>query len=255
MDEEELLHALLEGEVVSGYDDYDDYDDDELDLVEGEPDLILDENGQIIAGHPEEVGRLLGRRGRRRLRNFGAFLGGGPLGLAIARRRQKRRRRQRRQREAAAAAAARPPVIVQAQPRRPRTAGNRVLVGSDRRLQLPFETKQFGPGDTLTLKASPLKGIQPDRLVIQVSAPRGTVIVREIKHGVDSQMAGNGAMPVEAFNFDADTGALQLAPMPTGSEALIILDSLETPPPAPGPDDPPAPVYTASAVMFGVAAD
>lgn len=252
MDEEALI-ALLEGEVVSGYDDLDDYDDDfdDYDLVEGEPDLILDEHGQIVAGHPEEVGRLLSRRGRRRLRNLGAFLGGGPLGLAIARRRQKKRRQRRRQLEAAA-----PPVRpVVVAPRRPKTAGRRVIAGSDRRLQLPFESKRFGPGDTFTLKAEPLKGIQPDRLVVQTSAPRGTVLVREIKHGVDSQMAGNGSMPVEAFNFDADTGRLQLDPMPTGSEALIILESIEEPPPAPGPDDPPTPVYTASAVMFGTAAD
>ena len=179
-------------------DELDWYYDDDFGGIEGDFDFIED------PGDPAgEVGRLLSKKKRRRLRRFFGATLGGPLGWAVMAGKHRRRKRgRRRARQAARALAAVAPTFAEPRPDYPVTDGHRIIAGSQRQVPLGLGVTTVTAGSIATLSATVQRAFQPEKLVVS-SAGIADLNVLEILIGVRNQLAGTEELPAELFDARA----------------------------------------------------
>jgi len=188
---------------------FDDYDDDD-DFIEGD----------YIAG--DEVGRLLGKRARRRL----AMAFGGPAAWGAARFRQKRKAKKRAKKAAQVSnlAAMLKRGTFGGRPLAPRTlAGGGLVAGGQRNAFLGLGTTSVAAGGSAVLSTTALAAFQPQRLFIQAATALEDITITDVKVGVKSQLAGTAAIPAIAYQPDSIGSSFQCDPVPVGQQVSVTV--------------------------------
>lgn len=156
----------------------------------------------------------------------------GELVDEVGARRGKRRRAARRAKRA---------VKRGSSPAKPKTAGNKLLVGTQRQRIMGFGSVQVPAGAMATLDAVVQKPIQISRLIVSASAVG--LVITDIRVGVASQFTSVEGIPAETFAADSVGVGIEFDPAPTGITVSIAFNN-----PTANPID-------VSASAIGVSAD
>jgi len=156
----------------------------------------------------------------------------GELVDEVGARRGKRRRAARRAKRA---------VKRGSSPAKPKTAGNKLLVGTQRQRIMGFGSATIAANAMGQLDAVVQKPIQISRLIVAASAVG--LVITDIRVGVASQFTSVEGIPAETFAADAVGVGIEFDPAPTGITVSLVFNN-----PTANPID-------VSASAIGVSAD
>lgn len=124
---------------------------------------------------------------------------------------------------------------------KPKTAGNKLLVGTQRQRIMGFGSATIAAGSMGSLDAVVQKPIQISRLIVAASAVG--LVITDIRVGVASQFTSVEGIPAETFSADAVGVGIEFDPAPTGITVSLVFNN-----PTANPID-------VSASAIGVSAD